>query len=98
MEFDIYNIPKEGVYLDIRPMSWDLAQRVEASNKATELGLGLYMAVGNSSTVYYATSVVAVGKVLVSMPKEYKGEIIAVCVMESASDDLDLSSALQGAL
>lgn len=97
MEINLYKLQKDGAYIPMYPMSYSLEQRVAASAKATAMGKGLYMAVGNSSTHYYAVDEVAIGKVLVSRPKEYKGQIIVCCLMESASDELDLTAVLEDA-
>jgi hypothetical protein len=97
MEIDLYKLQKDGAYIPMYPMTYSLEQREQASAKATKMGKGLYMAVGNSSTHYYAVDEVPVGKVLVSMPEEYKGQIITVCMMDSASDPLDLEAVLAAA-
>lgn len=58
--------------LDIRPMSFGVEQRVQASTLATALGCGVVMELHSSHTEFYADSAVPVGKVAVYAPSGYK--------------------------
>ncbi|MUG03599.1 hypothetical protein ECC01_21725 [Bacillus tequilensis] len=58
--------------IHIRPGSFEVAQRVEASEKATELGAGLRMEVHSAHTEFYADETVALGKVAVYCSQRYK--------------------------
>lgn len=57
--------------LDIRPMSFGVEQRVQASALATELGCGVVMELHSAHTEFYADSTVPVGKVAVYAPPGY---------------------------
>lgn len=57
----------------IKPQSFAVEQRVEASAKATALGKGLMMELHSSHTEYYADASVPIGHVAIYEPKEYKG-------------------------
>lgn len=56
----------------IKPMSFGAEQRIEASNRATELGKGVRMEVHSAHTEFYADQSVPVGKVAVYAAQEYK--------------------------
>jgi len=74
-------------YLDIRPMSFGLEQRVEASEQAAALGRGVRMEVGSGATRFYAEADIPVGQIEVWRPLEYKGMLHRWGVLASAHDD-----------
>lgn len=73
----------QGTRIEIKPMSFDVAQRVEASAIATEKGVGLRMEVHSSHTEFWTDKTVPVGQVSVWMSKTYKGFIEPETVLES---------------
>lgn len=72
--------------IPIRPQSYDVPQRVEASVKATELRQGLRMEVGNMTTKFYADPKVPIGKVAVYAPPSYKAMLEYVTTLDSPTD------------
>lgn len=75
------NFPGAGTWLRIFPKSFDEPQRVEAVRQATEMGLGVRMEVGNSSTSFYATADVPVGHIEVWMARTYSGQLELATVL-----------------
>lgn len=71
----------------INPATYANPQRTEASERATKLGNGLRMELGNTMTYYYSDPAVPVGKVAIYAPREYKGWPQYVTTLESASDE-----------
>lgn len=71
----------------IRPATFDVPQRVEASAKATEMGMGLLMELHSSSTHFYADATVPVGKVAIYAPKAYKGMPEYVTTLDSPEQE-----------
>lgn len=61
--------------LGIEPLTWDLPQRQEASNRARDLGAGVRMEVGSGATRYYADWAIPVGQIDVYMARSYKGQL-----------------------
>jgi hypothetical protein len=82
--FDLY---KERLW--IKPESYGLDQRIEASEKATEAGTGLRMEVHNAHTEFWLDADVPVGKVSVWQVMTYKGQLEYLRTMNSASDPYD---------
>lgn len=72
--------------LNIKPRSYGVEQRVEASRQATELGKGLVMELGNASTSFYAESSVPVGKVAIYAPRRYSGPTEYIRTLDSPTD------------
>jgi hypothetical protein len=75
------------VFIPMKPMSYDLPYRQEASDKATELGLGLRMELGNVTTRFYGDPSVEVGKVSIYAAKTYSGMPEYVTTLESAAEE-----------
>lgn len=73
--------------IHIRPASYQKPYRMEASAKATEMGMGLLMELHDSSTHFYADPEVPVGKVDIWAPPAYKEMPRYVTTLDSAEDD-----------
>ncbi|WNN95149.1 hypothetical protein SEA_MAGRITTE_198 [Microbacterium phage Magritte] len=71
----------------IRPASYQKPYRMEASAKATEMGMGLLMELHSSSTHFYADPEIPVGKVDIWAPPAYKEMPQYVTTLDSAEDD-----------
>jgi hypothetical protein len=79
--------PDNVTRLDIKPASFDVTQRREAQEKATEMGRGLVMELGTSTTRYYADADVPVGKIDVYSPREYKGMSLYEITLDHYDED-----------
>lgn len=71
----------------IRPASYQKPYRMEASAKATEMGMGLLMELHSSTTHFYADPEIPVGKVDIWAPPAYKEMPKYVTTLDSAEDD-----------
>lgn len=71
----------------IRPASYQKPYRMEASAKATEMGMGLLMELHSSTTHFYADPEIPVGKVDIWAPPSYKAMPEYVTTLDSAEDD-----------
>lgn len=69
------SFPYGGRYLVIKPGSFGPEQRLEASALAAESGEGVRMEVHSSSTTFFATPDVPVGKIEVWDTRTYKGQL-----------------------
>lgn len=56
----------------IKPAAFDVEQRIEACQKATELGVGVRMEVHSGHTEFYADGSVEIGRVAVYCSQRYK--------------------------
>lgn len=79
----------EDVWLDIKPMTYEAPQRIEAVTKAAELGFGVRMEVGNTSTSFYASPTVPVGQVEVWMARTYSGHLEHATTLMSAEEPFE---------
>lgn len=75
------------IRIRIRPASYQKPYRMEASAKATEMGMGLLMELHTSTTHFYADPEIPVGKVDIWAPPAYKEMPRYVTTLDSAEDD-----------
>lgn len=78
-----------GTALNIKPMSYGVEQRREAARLATELGHGVRMEVGNTSTHFYTTPAVPVGHIEVWMARTYSGQLEHAVTLKSADEPFE---------
>lgn len=89
MNDDWYLPGAESTRLWIKPASFGVEQRVEASAKAAELGHGLVMELHSSHTEFYADPAVDVGRVAIYAPASYKSQPVYVTTLSAPEDHYD---------
>jgi hypothetical protein len=75
--------------LHIKPASFDVQQRTEASAAAADLGQGLVMELHSFTTSFFADPDVPVGKIAVYAPTQYGSSPTYVKTLDGPADRYD---------
>lgn len=81
---------KTTLWLDIKPRSYGLEQRIEAVEKASTSGRGAVMVIGRSSTDFYADPYVPPGRLKIYVQREYTGQPEYETTLRAADEEWDL--------